>query len=72
MTFTDVAAAGLASGRLTSTLSAEDAGLALLGLIDGFYIARHTGSPHHDVERVTRIAKEVASCIFQVHDVEVD
>ena len=66
MTFTDVAAEGVASGRLTSTLTAEDAGLALLGLIDGFYIARHTGSPQHDVDRVTRIAKEVASCIFQV------
>jgi len=71
MAFTDVAAAGLASGRLTSTLTAEDAGLALLGLIDGFYIARHTGSREHDVDRVTRIAKEVASCIFQVHDVDV-
>jgi AcrR family transcriptional regulator len=68
--FAQAAAEGLASGRLSSPLSAEDAGLALLGLIDGFYVARHTGSVHHDAERITRIAKTVASCIFEVHDLD--
>ncbi len=70
LVFTQAAAEGLASGRLSSPLTAEEAGLALLGLIDGFYVARLTGSEPRDIREATRIARTVASCIFEVHDID--
>lgn len=69
MIFTETVASGLRSGRLSSPLTAEQAGQALLGLIDGFYVARHAGDPSYNVEANTEIAMTVVRCLFTVHDV---
>lgn len=70
LTFRQVVADGLASGRMTSDLDAEEAGLALLALTDGFYLARNLGNERPDLERVSHIAATVARSVIQVHDVD--
>ena len=69
LTFTQVIADGLESGRLTSDLTAEEAGLALLALTDGFYLARNIGDKPPSVELVTRIVETVVRRVIQVHPV---
>ena len=69
MTFTQVVAEGMASGRMTSDLTAEEAGLALLALTDGFYLATNIGNRPPDVETITRIVELVARRVIQQHDV---
>lgn len=69
-TFVQVVADGMESGRLSSDLSAQEAGLALLALTDGFYLARNIGDKPPSVELVSRIAETVVRRVIQVHDVE--
>lgn len=66
--FVDVIAEGLESGRMASDLTAEEAGLAVLALIDGFYLARNVGDKPPSAELVTRITETVVRRVIQVHD----
>ncbi|CAN5626001.1 hypothetical protein BH11ACT6_BH11ACT6_47300 [soil metagenome] len=65
MTFTQVVAEGMANGQMTSDLTAREAGLALLALTDGFYLARHIGNTPPDIETTGRIAETVARCVLR-------
>jgi AcrR family transcriptional regulator len=69
LTYTQVIADGLESGRLTSDLTAEEAGLALMALTDGFYLARNIGDKPPSVELVTRIVETVVRRVIHVHPV---
>lgn len=64
-TFRDVIAEGLASGQMASELTAEEAGLALLAVIDGFYLARNIGNRPPDRDTVSRIAEIVAQSVIR-------
>lgn len=69
MTFRQVISEGMASGRMTSDFTAEEAALALLALTDGFYLARNVGNKPPDLETVSRIAQAVARRVIEVHDI---
>jgi AcrR family transcriptional regulator len=69
LTFTQVIAEGMASGRMTSDLTAEEAGMALLALTDGFYLARNIGNRPPDPPTISRIAEIVAQRVIQRHDI---
>lgn len=69
MTFRTVVEEGMASGRLSSDLTAAEAGLALLALTDGFYLARNVGNRPPELESVSHIAETVARRVIQVHDI---
>ncbi|MEU4245668.1 hypothetical protein [Actinoplanes sp. NPDC026619] len=59
----------MASGRMSSDLTAEETGLALLALTDGFYIARRVGNRPPELETISRIAETVARRVIQVHEI---
>ncbi len=71
LAFRQVVADGLASGRMTSELNAEETALALLALTDGFYLARRVGDRPPDLDQVRRIAEVVARRVIDVHELAV-
>lgn len=66
--FTDAIADGLASGRMECDLTAEEAGLAVLALVDGFYLARSIGDNPPSSGLVTRITEAIVRRVIRVRE----
>lgn len=66
--FRQVLEDGIASGRMSTELSPEEAGRALLALIDGFYLARNIGDQPPTLDTIRHIVDVVVRRVIDVHE----